>query len=136
MVGNRVVGAASVEVVRAVDVEIEPLVELVRAEIAAKLQAVIPDHFSIAVRHLVGVSLLREFSFKVIANGKTAGNVDIGNAFPARSKIRVNSQVWVRGIRKTVSGSDCLAGILHQRGVLGMQESSLALTEKRKSQLI
>src|SRR5258708_30379073 len=113
-----------------------PLVNLLEPKSAPKLKSLIPDHFSIAVRHLIGVSLLRQFSFKLIADRKTAGNVDIWNAFPARSKIREDSQIRVSGVRKTVSGRDCFTGILHQRGVLGMQESSLALAAVGKSQFV
>jgi hypothetical protein len=50
--------------------KIQTLVKLVFAKVTAKFDAVVADHFSKAVRKLIGVALLRQFALKLfpIAN--------------------------------------------------------------------
>src|SRR5258707_11083311 len=88
----RFFGPASIKVIRTVNIEIQPLVELLVAKIAAELKAVISDYFSKAVRNLVSVALLRQLTFKVVPDRKSAGNINVRDAFAAGPEIWVNSQ--------------------------------------------
>src|SRR5260221_2323720 len=109
---------AAIDVVRAVDVEIEPLVKLLIAEVAPEFDAVISDHFSKAVRNLVSVSVLRQLAFKIVANRKSAGNIHVRDAFAVRTEIRMNAKVGIGRVRKTICSGNRFARALHQRGVL------------------
>ncbi len=98
----------------------------------------IADHFSKAIRELIGVAPLRQFAFKIVSDRESAGNVDVRHALAARSQIRMDTKCvcWVSGVRKALVGRNRLAGILYQRGILRMQKCALALTEKCEPRLV
>src|SRR2546429_7315406 len=130
-VARGVFGAsAAIDVVRAVDIEIESLVKLLGSEVASEFEAVISHHFSKAVRNLISVSALRELTFKVVANRKAAGNVYIRHAFAVGAEVRMNAKVGIARVRKTIGSGNRFAGILHQRSVLRMQERTLSFAEE------
>ena len=107
------------------------------SEIHAELGGVVAHYFGQAVAELIGVSLLRQLAFVVVANGKSARNGDERHTFPLGAETWRDPDLWVGwDDTRYVSGAGeadrshrGTAGIGHQVGVLRMKECALRLAE-------
>src|SRR5713101_97700 len=133
---TRVVGPSTEIEVLAADIEEERLVKSLRTEISAEFQIVFPDGLAEVVRPLIGISNLWQFALEIVAEVEPAGNIDERHAFTAGAQFGMDTKVWVIRIGEAVRGRDRLAGILDQRGVLGVQERALAFPEEREARLV
>ena len=114
------------------------------SEVDAELSGVLAHYLGQAVVKLIGVSLLRQLAFKVIADGKSTRNGDKRHALAIRAETWRDPElgVWwdhtghIGGAGKADRGHRGTAGIGHQVGVLGVKECSLRLAEIAKPQFV
>jgi len=97
------------------------LIEFLIANITAKLDGVLSNHFAEVIRPLKRVARLRKLSFKVVAETEPAGNTDERYSFAVGAEFWVNPEVFVAWIAEAGAGGNRRsARVLHQVRALGM----------------